>query len=354
MVQRDEQLIDGLGPEGVSHLRAIDRDPNHTRFFGAVIGDIGKFEARDLVPDRWIEYLGYHGNEDKRHNREVIDWLSTQDPRRVFLETPTGSYTFGEMVESIHYRPVNGVEVLRPRLDAGSVVDVLAVMARGTAVLTGPDAEPPETKEPNGAATVIFTSGTTGGPKGVRLTRGNWEAAARASQQYLGNDSRDVWLLTMGMHRVGGLAVVLRSALSGGRVRIPPRVDAKEISAALRSGVTFVSLVPTMLRRILEFHPGPYSGVRTVLVGGGPIPDGLMERAARAGLPVLASYGLTETCGQVATARPGSSAETECAPVAGRRVADRARRSNRGEGIDGLTRICRGGRPGERRVVHHG
>ena len=128
------------------------------------------------------------------------------------------------MVESIHYRPVNGVEVLRPRLDAGSVVDVLAVMARGTAVLTGPDAEPPETIEPNGAATVIFTSGTTGGPKGVRLTRGNWEAAARASQQYLGNDSRDVWLLTMGLHRVGGLAIVLRSALSGGQGPHPPQV----------------------------------------------------------------------------------------------------------------------------------
>ena len=247
----------------------------------------------------------------------MIDWLSTQDPRRVFLETPTGSYTFGEMVESIHYRPVDGVEVLRPRLDAGSVVDVLAVMARGTAVLTGPDAEPPETIEPNGAATVFFTSGTTGGPKGVRLTMGNWEAAARASQQYLGHDSRDVWLLAMGMHRVGGLAVVLRSALSGGRVRIPPRVDAKEISAALRNGVTFASLVPTMLRRILEFHPGPYSGVRAVLVGGGPIHDGLMERAVRAGLPVLASYGLTETCGQVATAKPGSSAERRVHPLPG-------------------------------------
>ena len=103
-----------------------------------------------------------------------------------------------------------------------------------------------------------------------------------------------------------GLAVVLRSALSGGRVRIPPRFDAKEISAALRNGVTFASLVPTMLRRILEIPSrAVLRGSRAFSVGGGPIPDGLLERAAGAGLPVLASYGLTETCGQVATAKPG-------------------------------------------------
>ncbi len=247
----------------------------------------------------------------------MIDWLAMQDPRRVFLETPTGSYTFGEMVESIHYRPASGVEVLRPRLDAGSVVDVLAVMARGTAVLAGPDEETPEVTEANGAVTVISTSGTTGGPKGVRLTRGNWEAAARASQQHLGNDASDVWLLTMGLHRVGGLAVILRTALTGGRVRIVPRFDAREIAAALRTDVTFASLVPTMLQRILEIHPGPYSGVRAVLVGGGLIPDGLLDRASRAGLPVLASYGMTETCGQVATAKPGYAADRRIRPLPG-------------------------------------
>jgi o-succinylbenzoate---CoA ligase len=246
----------------------------------------------------------------------VIDWLSLHGPGRVFLETPKGSHTYGEVLESIHYRPVSGVEVLRPRLDSGSVVDILAVMARGTAVLAGPDTEVPAEIDPRGAATVFFTSGTTGGPKGVRLTRSNWEAAVRASQQHLGNTSADVWLLTMGLHRVGGLAVVLRSALCGGRVRMLPRFDPSEVAAALRSGVTYVSVVPTMLQRILHVYPGPYPRV-TVLVGGGPIPAGLLERASRAGLVVLPSYGMTETCGQVATLRPGAPLEAKAHPLPG-------------------------------------
>jgi O-succinylbenzoic acid--CoA ligase len=238
------------------------------------------------------------------------------EPSGVFLETPGGSHTYGEIVESVHYRPVSGVEVIRPTLDPGSVVDILAVMTGATAVLAGPDTEVPEAIDPRGAATVFFTSGTTGGPKGVRLTRPNWEAAVRASEQHLGNTSDDVWLLTMGLHRVGGLAVVLRSALSGGRVRMLPRFDPREVAAALRTGVTYASLVPTMLHRVLQIHPGPYPRVK-VLVGGGPIPDGLLDRASRAGLVALPSYGMTETCGQVATLRPGAVLEAKAHPLPG-------------------------------------
>lgn len=247
----------------------------------------------------------------------MIDWLTRHDPNRVFLETPVGSRTYGEILDSLHNRPVAGIELLRPRLDAGSVVDLLAVMSSGCAVVVGPDAEIPVGFDPGGAATVMFTSGTTGGSKGVRLNRANWESAVSASQQHLRNDSGDVWLLAMPLHRVGGLAVVLRSAFSGGKVRMLARFDASEFVAALRTGVTFASVVPTMLHRILEIDPGPYRGVRAVLVGGGPIPDGLLEKAVEAGLPVLPSYGMTETCGQVATLRPGAPVERKAHPLPG-------------------------------------
>jgi O-succinylbenzoic acid--CoA ligase len=236
----------------------------------------------------------------------VIDWLTRHDPKRVFLETPVGSRTYGEILDSLHNRPVAGLELLRPRLDAGSVVDLLAVMGKGCAVVVGPDAEVPAGIDPGGAATVVFTSGTTGGAKGVRLTRANWESAVKASQQHLGNGADDVWVLAMPIHRVGGMAIILRSAFSGGKVRLLSRFDAVEFAAALRTGVTFASVVPTMLHRILEIDPGPYRGVRAMLVGGGPIPDRLLERAVEAGLPVLPSYGMTETCGQLSTLRPGA------------------------------------------------
>ncbi|HEY6627418.1 MAG TPA: AMP-binding protein [Acidimicrobiia bacterium] len=247
----------------------------------------------------------------------MIDWLARHDPKRVFLETPFGSHTYGDVLESLHNRPVAGTEVLRPRLTAGSVVDILAVMSLGSAVIVGPDADAPGDLDPGGAATVVFTSGSTGRSKGVRLTRDNWEAAVVASQVHLGNSPDDVWLLGMGMHRVGGIAIVLRSARTGGTVRMPAKFDAAEFAGGLRSGVTIASLVPTMLHRMLDIDPGPYRGVRAVLVGGGPIPDGLLERAVAAGLPVLPSYGMTETCGQVATLRPGSAIEKKVHPLPG-------------------------------------
>jgi O-succinylbenzoic acid--CoA ligase len=247
----------------------------------------------------------------------VIDWLARHDPKRVFLETPIGSHTYGDVLESLHNRPVTGVEVLRPRLTAGSVVDLLAVISRGSAVLVGHSSEVPSDIDPRGAATVVFTSGTTGGAKGVRLTRANWEAAVIASQKHLGNRPDDVWLLAMGLHRVGGIGIVLRSAHIGATVRMLARFEAPEFVAALRSGVTIASVVPTMLHRILDIDPGPYQGLRAIIVGGGPIPDGLLERAVEARLPVLPSYGMTETCGQVATLRPGSRVERRAHPLPG-------------------------------------
>ncbi len=77
------------------------------------------------------------------------------------------------------------------------------------------------------------------------------------------------------------------------------------------------SMVPTMLVRLLDHDPGPYSGLRAVLVGGGPIPAGLLERAAGAGLAVLPTYGMTETFGQVATLRPGSPLAYRAHPLPG-------------------------------------
>jgi O-succinylbenzoic acid--CoA ligase len=72
-----------------------------------------------------------------------------------------------------------------------------------------------------------------------------------------------------------------------------------------------------MLNRVLEADSGPYSGLRAVLVGGGPIPEGLLERAEAAGIPVLPTYGMTETCGQVATLRPGAPLSRRAHPLPG-------------------------------------
>ena len=247
----------------------------------------------------------------------MIEWLRAHPSDRVFLETAEGSHTYGEMAQRTAARPVEGVEVVRPRLDVESIVDLLALMSSGTAVIVGPGREPAAVPDPEGAACVMYTSGTTGVPKGVRLTAANWEAAALGSVQHLGHGPEDTWLLAMPLYHVAALAIILRSAYSGGKVRLLKAFEAGGYARELQVRATMASLVPTMLQRILAANPGAFRGLRAVLVGGGPIPDGLLERADGAGLPVLPTYGMTETCGQVATLRPGSPVEKKAHALPG-------------------------------------
>lgn len=132
----------------------------------------------------------------------------------------------------------------------------------------------------------------------------NLEAAAQASTEHLGHGADDNWLLAMSLSHVGGMSIVVRQAYVGGCITRLDRFDPKAAAEAIRRDVTMVSVVPTMLRRLIPL--GHFHGVRAVLVGGGPIPPGLLEQAVRVGLPVLPTYGMTETFGQVATLRPGA------------------------------------------------
>jgi O-succinylbenzoic acid--CoA ligase len=249
----------------------------------------------------------------------MLDWLKRHDPGRVFLEMTEETVTYGRMVAAVETRVVGGVEVLMPRPNLASLVDVIAVMSKGSAVLA-PDDTDLGPIDPAGAATVMFTSGTTGGRKAVRLGMENWEAAAEASMAHLGHGPEDVWLLAMPLHHVAGLSILLRSAMAGGRVRILDGFEPETYATQLGEGVTMASMVPTMLARVLGLAPGPYHGLRGILLGGGPIPDSLLERGWAAGLPLLPTYGLTETAGQVATLRPGDPPANKAHPLPGAEI----------------------------------
>lgn len=156
--------------------------------------------------------------------------------------------------------------------------------------------------------TVVLTSGSTVGPRPVRLTVDNVAAAVAASQQRLGNDGDDRWLLNLPLFHVGGLSILWRSAAAGGAVVIHEEFDAARSASAMRDGsVTMASLVPTMLHRILDVDPGPYHGMKAVLLGGAAANLDLIERGLEAGLPILQTYGMTEACSQIATVRPGEA-----------------------------------------------
>jgi len=243
----------------------------------------------------------------------VIEWLRRADPARPFLVAEGRTWSYGETVGTVERRMSSLPRLCFPALASpSSVLDVISAMAGAGATVVGPD---PETTQAEAADLVVFTSGTTGPPKGVRFTRANLTAAASASAEHLGHGSDDNWLLAMPLHHVGGLSIVVRQMYSGGSVTLLPRFEPESFARAMHGDVTMVSVVPTMLRRILDL--GPFTGLRAVLVGGGPIPDGLLEEAAAAGLPVLPTYGMTETFGQVATLRPGSPLGHRAHPLPG-------------------------------------
>ena len=167
----------------------------------------------------------------------------------------------------------------------------------------GASVEAPASIEADRAHSVIYTSGTTGRPKGALLTFGNFHWSAVASAANLGVEDDDRWLACMPLFHVGGLSILLRSAIYGTTAVIHERFEEARVDHALRDErITLLSVVATMLQRVFAVSPDAFPPtLRGVLLGGGPAPRPLLEEAARRSMPVLQTYGLTETCSQVAT-----------------------------------------------------
>ncbi|HET9104541.1 MAG TPA: AMP-binding protein [Solirubrobacteraceae bacterium] len=162
----------------------------------------------------------------------------------------------------------------------------------------------PEPTRPEEVATVMFTSGTTAGPKEVALTLDNWLGNAIGSALALGLDRHERWLCPMPLAHVGGLSIQLRSVVYQTEVLLHGRYETDAVLAALAdpaARVTLVSLVPTMLSRLLDAGLREPPTLRWALLGGGPIAPALLQRAACAGVPVAPSYGMTEAGSQIAT-----------------------------------------------------
>ncbi|NMO88769.1 AMP-binding protein [Actinomycetospora sp. TBRC 11914] len=190
---------------------------------------------------------------------------------------------------------------------------VTAAAGEGPAVLpTGPGEPAPRAAltgpVPPGVAAVVTTSGSTGVPKAVLLSGTALAASAAATAARLGGDGR--WLLALPAHHVAGVQVLLRSARSGSPAAVMELRDgfrpdgfAAALEAAARDGggpVSRTSLVPTQVRRLLDDAGAGLDALRAldaVLVGGAAADPGLLARAREAGVRVLTTYGMSETCG---------------------------------------------------------
>jgi O-succinylbenzoic acid--CoA ligase len=133
----------------------------------------------------------------------------------------------------------------------------------------------------------VETSGSTGRPKRVLLSRTAMRASADATHARLGGPGQ--WLLTLPPTHVAGLQVLFRS------VRVGTRPVGT--TAAMTSDRRYLSMVPTQLTRALDTDPDGLRGFDAVLIGGSRLEPRLRSRAVEAGVRVVATYGMSETCG---------------------------------------------------------
>jgi O-succinylbenzoic acid--CoA ligase len=225
-------------------------------------------------------------------------------PDRVAIEAPDGALTYAELLDRARAaaRGMQGVVAidLPPGLD-------FAVQLHG-ALLAGAAAMPVDHRlnarersaltrsAAPGTALIVHTSGTTGAPQPVELTQGNILANALGTAVALGHDPGERWLCPLPLSHVGGLMVLLRSAVYA---------TTAVIGTEIRDDVTLASLVPTMLARLLEAGAPPPPRLRAIMLGGAPADRTLLVRARDAGWPVAPTYGLTQACSAVTVGEVG-------------------------------------------------
>ena len=187
----------------------------------------------------------------------------------------------------------------RARVADGAAVIVEEPLGEGA-----PPAAPPApaAHDLDATAVVIHTSGTTAQPRAVELTYGNILWSALGSAVALGLDARERWLCALPLSHVGGLSILLRSAIYATTAVVHERFELEQVTDALRArDVTLVSLVATTLARLLDAGLERPPALRCALTGGGPVPAALLARAHAAAVPVSLTYGLTESCSQATT-----------------------------------------------------
>jgi O-succinylbenzoic acid--CoA ligase len=179
--------------------------------------------------------------------------------------------------------------------------------------VAGSPAQPGASPALENLQAAVFTSGTTGRPKAVQITFGNHFFSASASAFRLGLQPGDRWLAPLPLYHVGGLALVFRCLLYGIPLVLQAPARSFDPQALLecieRDQVRIVSLVPTMLERLLEIPGGAQSlaRLRFILLGGAAASQALLEKSLAAGLNLALTYGMTETTSQIATSTPQES-----------------------------------------------
>ena len=219
-----------------------------------------------------------------------IQELSYQlsDAQVNFIVTATESLTFLAEVDTVTL-----IEMICPESKKVSTIEIA------------------NTYQLEASASIMYTSGTTGNPKGVVQSFSNHLASALATQENMNITVEDCWLCPVPLFHISGLSIIIRQLVLGCSFRLYSKFDAKTVTDDLTQGRgTVISVVAVMLQELLESYPatGYSPQFKAMLLGGGPISPKALETCESYKIPVIQSYGMTETCSQVVALSFGDAA----------------------------------------------
>lgn len=158
-------------------------------------------------------------------------------------------------------------------------------------------------------AGIVLSSGSTGEPKGVVHTFGNYYLSAAGANEILNLKQGDRYLLSLPKYHVGGIGIAFRSVLAGATIVIPEQ-NLSLAENIKKYQITHLSLVATQLKELLEtIDNSAFGQLKAILLGGSAIPDNLIEQALTNNIPILKSYGSTESASLVTATRLGDPIE---------------------------------------------
>jgi O-succinylbenzoic acid--CoA ligase len=158
---------------------------------------------------------------------------------------------------------------------------------------------------PRKTAAIIFTSGSSDKPKGVKLSFNSFYQSGLIGDTILKHSAGDRWLASLPFHHVGGFSILIRALLFSVPIIIPRSVKSDELIKSITEfNPTLISFVSTQLKRLVDNNFKPNPELKNVLLGGGYISNDLVEKAIELGWKITKVYGSTETASFVTALSP--------------------------------------------------
>ncbi len=152
----------------------------------------------------------------------------------------------------------------------------------------------------NRTAVLMYSSGSTGNPKCVQLSFNNLFSSFESFKKFIQCSPKDIWIASLPFYHIGGFSIITRSLLCANKIIFPKSFSNDDIAFVIeKENPTYLSLVSTTMKRLLDNNIKPNRNLKALFLGGGPITEKLITECLNNNYPIVKVYGSTETASMV-------------------------------------------------------